>query len=682
MNGKKDDMRDLSKAFTGPQIRTIFGTISPHSGKDDKKNDLGRIEASDRVERVVSRKFKVIESKFDDAGVYLKVQNNGRATEERFEYIRVKLKMLGFFPRFVKQGPELHIVVYPLPRRKKRGNTVNIVMLALTIFTTVWAGSILWTTRSGEITTLADLFGSLVSPADVLMGGITFALPLLLILGTHELGHYFTARRYRIDSSLPYFIPIPPFISPIGTFGALISMKEPMSNRKSLIDIGAAGPIAGFIVAIPVTIIGLVLTDQFPVSADLVSGSSYLMINPPLLFRGFQEVLGVGNEGVLYPTAFAGWIGLFVTALNLLPVGQLDGGHIARGALGKKARFLSTGTLILMVILGLTTGFTTYILFAVLILFMGARHPPPLDDISPLSRRQYVTVAVSVIIMVLTFHPVPLEMVETEDHGLELLEGNDRFFMSPDISNIQTFEIRNKGSDIDKVSIHISMGGKEVLMRATNNSIDVNITAFNDIMETNPSLFMNDEGNIYIMLLGPREFELKKNSIMSVQVVFGCSRDVEYGNSTDVEIIFKADGTSTHGDFRLIRAEHFIGSEVEAGKENAIISLDLLMLNGQTGNTTVKIKMLEGPREASIMIDPTTGNWTIPRDDLEMELSTRYVLGNISWGNDTEIVGNASLTILFIPGEGEVRDCSLQIIINGPGMISDEIELFLGKYVR
>lgn len=680
MKGKDDGKEDLAKAFSGPRIKTIFGTLGPPSTGKDGSSDMRRVEASDRVERIASRKFDILESRFDEAGIYLKIKREMKGLEERFEYVRVKLQMLGFFPRLADQGPNLYLTVYPLPKRKRRSNKANVIMLALTIFTTVWAGSILWTTRSTEIDTLSGLFRSLLRPMDVLMGGLTFALPLLLILGTHELSHYFMARRYRIDSSLPYFIPIPPFISPIGTFGALISMKEPLSTRKSLVDIGAAGPIAGFIVAIPVTIIGLVLTHHFPVASELVAGNIYIMINPPLLFWGLQEILGVSTEGVLYPTAFAGWIGLFVTALNLLPVGQLDGGHIARGALGDKAKYVSTGTLILMVILGFTTGFLTYLLFAVLILFLGARHPPPLNDISPLSKRQYVTTGIAVVIMVLTFHPVPLESMEIEDQGVELVHHRDRYFVSPEAPNMEMFELVNKGEDLDKVSIHVRIDGEEILMSATNTTMDVNMTAYSTVLGNNPSLFTS--GDHYVMLLGPRQFEMQGGSRKGIQLVFGCSYNVEYENSTEVLLSVRTVGGESHvTSFSLVRAEHFMEADVQAGEGSALVTSRVWMLRGQTENSTVSVKVLHGPPEVKVRIRPLTGNWSIKDMNISMEASWRYEIGNISWTDAGGRVGNASFAMVVEPVVGDLKDLEVQISINGPEAIVDDIEVMLGRYM-
>ena len=287
------DPKEMEGLFRGPAIRTLFGRITgPHVGTSPK-DDLRRIKAAELVNYVVSRHYIILERRHDESGIFLKVRVDTDTNEEMFDEVRQKLKKYGLYPRLIREGGDHFILVFPLPKRKKGRTRVNLILLIATICTTVWAGALLWMMRGEELDSVMDIFVILIDPEMLFMGGLTFALPLLLILGTHEFGHYFTARRYRIDASLPYFIPIPPFISPIGTFGALISMKEPISNKKSLVDIGAAGPIAGFIVAIPVTIIGLLLTKAYPVTSTLMEGETVMIINPPLLFQGFMMLLGV-----------------------------------------------------------------------------------------------------------------------------------------------------------------------------------------------------------------------------------------------------------------------------------------------------------------------------------------------------------------------------------------------------
>ncbi|MBN1540347.1 MAG: site-2 protease family protein [Candidatus Thermoplasmatota archaeon] len=556
MREDREQEMDMSGLFTGPPLRTLFGRVIAPPGRVSPANDQKRERAARMVGQIVSRRFIVEESRFDEAGIFLRIKMDRLTGEEMFDEVRRDLKKYGLYPRLATEGGRTFVLVYPLPARKKGRITVNLVLLFATIITTVWAGAILWMSRTREVASVGDLFGVLLDPMDLLMGGLTFAFPLLLILGTHELGHYFASRRYGIDATLPYFIPIPPFISPIGTFGALISMKEPISNKKALIDIGAAGPIAGFIVAIPVTIVGLLLTKAYPVSVSLTAGDSVMIINPPLLFHGFMALLGVPDEGVLYPTAFAGWLGLFVTALNLLPVGQLDGGHIIRGALGERSKYVSTGAMVLMVILGVVTGFTTYIFFAILILILGARHPPPLDDISPLSKRQWAVAGLSLLIMALTFHPVPLQAMKVKGGGLELGYEWSEHFASPYAPNYENFTLENDGSDDIDIDIRIHMGGEMVIPSITNKTLDAG-EVWTNISQS--SYFVYRLDGWFLLLMGPKHFTVEKRDTCEVSFVIGCSLDTVSGNWTDVRIEFGTDeGEGVETSFRAIRSSMFL----------------------------------------------------------------------------------------------------------------------------
>ena len=167
-----------------------------------------------------------------------------------------------------------------------------------------------------------------------LINGPSYSICIMTILLAHEMGHFIMCRKYRVDATWPYFLPVP--LPPFGTFGAVIKMKGHIPDKRALFDIGAAGPIGGLMFAIPITIIGLSLSEVLPIPKD---STSYLGLGEPILFSLFAKMMvGEVSEGfdiILNPIAFAGWAGLFVTALNLLPIGQLDGGHIIYALLGK-----------------------------------------------------------------------------------------------------------------------------------------------------------------------------------------------------------------------------------------------------------------------------------------------------------------------------------------------------------
>jgi membrane-associated protease RseP (regulator of RpoE activity) len=240
--------------------------------------------------------------------------------------------------------------------------------------------------------------------------GLPFALTLMTILLGHEFSHYFAARRHNTKATLPYFIPAPPLISIIGTFGAFIKMKSPIVTRKALIDIGASGPVIGFIISVIVSIIGLSLSKVVAIRET----EGIINLGDSLLFSFLSNIIlnyQPGSQDILlHPIAFAGWIGLFVTSLNLIPVGQLDGGHIAYGLLGEKHVYLSKLLVFVMVPLGLLlwAGWTVW---AILLLILGLRHPPLLYWEVPLDTKRRFIGSLALLIFVLTFIPVPFKIL-------------------------------------------------------------------------------------------------------------------------------------------------------------------------------------------------------------------------------------------------------------------------------
>jgi Zn-dependent protease len=477
----------------------------------------------------------------DDHGIYAAVLIEVQENPHLFEEIRLDLKEHNLYPRLVESDGRWALAIYPNPPRKPSNYTVNIVMFLLTLFTTVWAGAILWASRSRELLGL-DYFSVLFSPVDVSLGALTFAFPLVLILGSHELGHYFMSRIYRVDASLPYFIPIPPIVSPFGTFGALISMKENISNRKALVDIGAAGPIAGFLVAIPVTALGLILTNRYPAPlTDMVDGNVYMMINPPLLFDALSRLLGVSSDGNIFPTALAGWIGFFVTALNLFPVGQLDGGHIVRGIFGKWAQYISYATVGLLIILGFVTGFTTYLFFAVLIMFMGARHPPPLDDLSPVKVRQLAAFVFSVLMMIVTFHPVPIEAVEYQEGDIVVIVHHPSLMVDDEVPGICAFTVIDPGAFTEDVEIVLSVGGERLvpsLLPEPPSGLDVILAGGGKVHAS------YEHGGLHLYLLDPVGRRIDKGGMATWRIASLSDVPVDELGFGELNITFDADDIS------------------------------------------------------------------------------------------------------------------------------------------
>jgi membrane-associated protease RseP (regulator of RpoE activity) len=236
--------------------------------------------------------------------------------------------------------------------------------------------------------------------------GLPFSLTLMIILLSHELSHYFASRSHRTEATLPYFIPAP---SIIGTFGAFIKMKSPIASRKALIDIGASGPIVGFVFSVVASIIGLELSEVMAAP----EGEGMLGLGESLLFSFLAKaILGAtpeGHEILLHPIAFAGWIGLFVTTLNLIPIGQLDGGHIAYALFGRQHRNISMALVAALGVMGVIY-WGGWIIWAVLMFILGLGHPPVLYWESPLDPKRKSMGWLALFIFVITFIPMPFSI--------------------------------------------------------------------------------------------------------------------------------------------------------------------------------------------------------------------------------------------------------------------------------
>jgi len=242
------------------------------------------------------------------------------------------------------------------------------------------------------------------------VGGPVYSVAVILILFGHEMGHYLMSRRYGIRATLPFFLPFP--LPPFGTLGAVIRMESTVASRKALFDTGVAGPFTSFVLSIPAIVIGLRLSDVVP--ASHIEGT--LRLADPPLFSSIQRlVLGQISENyevVLHPIGFAGWVGLFVTSLNLLPIGQLDGGHIAYGLFGKRSRVIF---LIAIAVMAFITVFYNpgWFLLLILIILFGFRHPPPMDDQTPLDWKRKLLGGFAFLAFFLSFTPAPFpEYVE------------------------------------------------------------------------------------------------------------------------------------------------------------------------------------------------------------------------------------------------------------------------------
>jgi membrane-associated protease RseP (regulator of RpoE activity) len=306
-----------------------------------------------------------------------------------------------------KDGVVLLIFPGKLETGQARKRTA-IILFVLTIISTIFVGG-----HGLEMLILAisaaiegGSVASAVSTFDLGIG-LAFSAAILSILGAHEMGHFLVARRLRVAVSYPYFIPLP--FSPIGTMGAFISMKEPPPNRRSLLAIAIAGPLAGLVVAIPVLLMGLNLSvvEPPPDTPYLLEGNSLLYATLKwLMFGQFlpSETLDVS----LHPVAFAGWVGLLVTALNLIPAGQLDGGHILYALVGPDLAQKATWAIaMLLLLMGAVFGWFGWFVWAALIILLGRFRVPLFNEVSPLNRQQQVLAILGLVIFVLVFTPTP-----------------------------------------------------------------------------------------------------------------------------------------------------------------------------------------------------------------------------------------------------------------------------------
>lgn len=296
----------------------------------------------------------------------------------------------------------------PAKASRKRPFALALILFVLTVISTLAVGtefSISYAQNRPPFSGLANPFAptwrALMHPRLLLLG-IPFSFTLIGILLAHELGHYFACRYYKIDASYPYFLPAP---SIIGTFGAFIRIRSPIFNRKALFDVGFSGPLVGFVLAVPILAFGVSISKVVP---NAQAGALILFENPPLM-KLFLAIFhpGVSAKNILLsPIALAAWVGLFATALNLLPIGQLDGGHILYSVASSSHRRVSILFGIALVVMGIF--FIDWLILAALFFLLAFRHPPLIDSWTPLDAKRRAWAVVALIIFLLCFTPIPL----------------------------------------------------------------------------------------------------------------------------------------------------------------------------------------------------------------------------------------------------------------------------------
>jgi membrane-associated protease RseP (regulator of RpoE activity) len=292
---------------------------------------------------------------------------------------------------------------------------LNGILFLLTVLTTCYAG-LSWSASFLFFDSVAGA-GPLVGPGRAFENAQLFPLSalygavLMTILVGHEMGHYLTCRRYGARATLPYFLPGPPFL---GTFGAFIRIKSPLLFKRQVFDVGANGPLAGFALTVPALVVGLALSRVAPFtpSADTINFGEPLLFK--LLSGLFFGPIPEGSGLVLHPVGWAGWVGLLVTSINLVPLGQLDGGHVAYAVLGRHARLVSRIMVVFLVVMGVFFH-TTWLVAAALILFFEfkskfrLRHPPVVDESEPLDAKRRLLGLLVLAIFFLSFNPAPVE---------------------------------------------------------------------------------------------------------------------------------------------------------------------------------------------------------------------------------------------------------------------------------
>ncbi|MDD5370393.1 MAG: site-2 protease family protein [Anaerolineaceae bacterium] len=389
------------------------------------------------LDHLVERFFIIDSMTFGSKGkeAYI-VRYSGRLRDEdssaAYQALSEQLKPHHLMPLFRKEkGEQVILLVDSLPVVRPSNPWINVVLFALTLASVLLTGALYSATSTPTDMSIPGILAWLLT-------GWPFAVSLMLILTAHEFGHYLVGRFHNAQVSPPYFIPFP--FSYFGTMGAFINMKEPPKNRRILLDIGLAGPLAGLLVAIPVLLIGLSLSQVGPLTVPTASGmitnlegnsvlyllSKFLVFHqwlpspasfgglPPIVyyvqyfFTGRPLPIG-GLDVILHPIAWAGWAGLLVTALNLIPAGQLDGGHMLYVLLGtQKARRTLPFILLVLVLLGFV--WNGWWLWAALIFFLvGRSYAEPLDQITPLNPARKAMALLALIIFLLVFTPVPLQ---------------------------------------------------------------------------------------------------------------------------------------------------------------------------------------------------------------------------------------------------------------------------------
>lgn len=388
---------------------------------------------------IIRKVFRIEDIMWGDPKKEYIVRCRGKLLHEdsaaAYDELAEKLKPLDVTPLFRLEDDRHAIVLVEGVIKPRPSNPrTNLILFFFTVISMIVAYMLFFQESwpsSTDISSILDYLNRNIGDS------LAFALSLLAILLAHEFGHYLAARYHKTDVSFPYFIPFP--FSPFGTMGAFIQLKEPPRNKRKLLDIGIAGPLAGLIVCIPILLIGLSLSPVEPISSDIPAGTAltlegnsliYLFakyiihgkfLPEPVSYQGVHPFLywvryfftshpfpEGGLDVLIHPIAWAGWSGLLVTSLNLIPAGQLDGGHVLYVLLGRRVRRLFPFLLGILVLMGLFI-WDGWLIWALLVYFIGRIFAEPLDQITQLDPNRKILAIFGLIVFLLVFTPVPMQ---------------------------------------------------------------------------------------------------------------------------------------------------------------------------------------------------------------------------------------------------------------------------------
>ena len=560
----------------------------------------------DDLKKRVEKYFQVYDVRWDYDSIAYFCNVEEETLEEDFEDLRLELKEDSYIPMLIHEGGEHIVFVTKKADVEYKGINVNIIMFLLTICTTVFVGALNWASYDPTIHGDED-WTRMFSPRCVGMGALFFALPLMTILGIHELGHFYMAKHHKVAASWPFFIPVP--FPPLGTFGAFISMREPIPNKKALMDIGAAGPIAGFCVAVPVTLIGIWLTNVFAVKVP-TDASGLVYMGSSVVFTGLTSLVQTGPY-LMHPTALAGWVGLLVTFLNLLPAGQLDGGHVMRALFGERAKYVSYGVIFMMLMFAVDVPtfqnpYLGWFLFVFIILFLGVAHPPPLNDVSPLDTKRFAIGAVCLMILAGCFVKVPLEQAPPH-YGMVLTTDDGFINVLPNESLNVTFNVYNNGNvgdryryDLLDAKVVNTAGWNVSFSNKSRDDWDGKTKEMKPTHDRNVTIFVNVPVNAsmgderYFTVKAKSVGDGKRTAVISMEVVVGRATI-----TTQKPYIRAIPGESTYLDIN-VRA-------LAPGNRTANLSIEapngLTFISGQYGFV---FSNLTGQKEQDVRLMVTT----------------------------------------------------------------------------